>query len=313
MVLNEPLVDVTTIVETPWSSVLKINTGRKFVYLKRVPELIALEANIIHILHDTFHASVPSIIAHNAELNCFLMEDAGKSLRGMLKQKFDTGLLCKAIEQFTELQLAVADRVDVFLEIGVPDWRLNKLPDLYKKIISQKDLLMDDGLSKTEIDALERLSPRVANLCQKLSDYAIKQTIVQPDFNDNNTLIDDTCQNITIIDLGEISISHPFFSLLNCLHQVKKHYAFTENEGTYFRIKEACLKNYMNFESKKNVLDAFETAHVLWFVYNALANDRLMEACGKEKLMPFQSGKRSGTLKSFIAACKAFDEDNFLD
>ncbi len=57
------------------------------------------------------------------------------------------------------------------------------------------------------------LLPKASILCKKLSDYSIKQTIVQPDFNDNNTLIDNV-SNITTIDLGEIVISHPFFSLL---------------------------------------------------------------------------------------------------
>lgn len=35
------------------------------------------------------------------------------------------------------------------------------------------------------------------------------------------------------------------------------------------------------------VLEAFETAHMLWMVYWALANYRLMVACGKEKLCHF--------------------------
>ncbi|MFU7598170.1 phosphotransferase [Legionella pneumophila] len=197
--------------ETPWSYVVRFATSDGYIYLKHTPELLALEATIIQTLHDQFHAPVPKVIAHNAELNCFLMEDAGKSLRGMLKQKFDEALLCKAIDQFTSLQISVADRVDVFLDIGVPDWRLDKFPDLYKELISQKDLLIADGLSEIEISQLEALLPKVSHLCEKLSDYSIKQTIVQPDFNDNNTLIDDISQDITIIDLGEIAISHPFF------------------------------------------------------------------------------------------------------
>lgn len=305
--LNRLLTDVTIMAQTLWSIVLKINIGNEVVYLKHTPKLIA-EPAIIQILRDQFHAPVPIIIAHNDELNCFLMKDAGKSLRGILKQKFDVTLHCKAIEQFTTLQLAVADRVDVFLGIGVPDWRLNKLPHLYREVISQKNLLMADGLSEMEVSELEMLFPKIANLCQKLSGYAIKQTIVQPDFNDNNTLIDERSQKITIIDVGEIAISHPFFSLLNYLQQVRKHYALTENDDAYLTIKDACLKNYINFESKKNVLDAFEIAHVLWCVYGTLAHDRLMQACSQEKLMSFQRGKLSGALKELIAACKVLDK-----
>lgn len=294
---------------TPWSYVVRFATSDGYIYLKHTPELLGLEASIIQILRDQFHASVPEVIAHNAELNCFLMKDAGKSLRGILKEKFDEALLCKAIDQFTSLQLAVADRINVFLDIGVPDWRLDKFPDLYKQLLLQKDLLVADGLSEIEINKLGTLLPKISNLCKKLSGYSIKQTFVQPDFNDNNTLINDISQDITIIDLGEIAISHPFFSLLNCLQVIKKHHALTEEDDRYQRIKDACLKNFLNFESKKNLLDAFETARILFSIYGALCDYRLVIACEKTRFTSsFQRHGRPGiSLREFLTACITID------
>ncbi len=294
---------------TPWSDVVRFATTDGYIYLKRTPKLIALEAIITQILHDQFHASVPVVIAHNAELNCFLMKDAGRPLRQILKKQFDAGLLCKAIHQFTSIQSDVADHVDIFLNMGVPDWRLDKLPGLFGQFLSKKDILIADGLSEMEISELETLLPKISNLCRKLSSYSIKQTIVQPDFHDNNLLINDT-QNITIIDLGEIVISHPFFSLTNFLWQAKKHHALKDEDDAYLQMINACLKNYMDIESKQHLLDAFATAQILWFVYGALANDRLMNACGKERLMSFQPGRLSGELKELMAACIAIDLDD---
>jgi len=294
---------------TPWSYVVRFATSNGYIYLKHTPKLLALEASVIQILHDQFHVSVPEVIAHNAELNCFLMKDAGKSLREILKQQFDAALFCKAIGQFTSMQLAVADYVNIFLDIGVPDWRLDKFPDLYMQLLSQKELLIADGLSEKEISELKKLLPKVSSLCQKLSDYAIKPSIVQPDFNDNNTLID-ISRNITMIDLGEIAISHPFFSLINCLHQAKKHHALKDEDETYLQLRDACLKNYMNVESKKHLLDAFEIAKILWFVYGALASDRLMIACDKSRFTSSlqRHGRASIPLKEFMA-CIAINRD----
>ena len=127
---------------TPWSDVIRFATTDGYIYLKHTPPLLALEAIINQTLHDQFHASVPEVIAHNAKLNCFLMKDAGRPLREILKKQFDAALLCKAIDQFTSMQLAVADHVNIFLDIGVPDWRLDKLPDLFKQLLSQKDILI---------------------------------------------------------------------------------------------------------------------------------------------------------------------------
>ncbi len=96
------------------------------------------------------------------------------------------------------MQLAVADHINIFLDMGVPDWRLDKLPDLFKQLLLQKEILRS-GLSQIEINELERLLPTIHDLCKKLSTYSIKETIVQPDFHDNNTLINDISKNMTMI------------------------------------------------------------------------------------------------------------------
>ncbi|OAI48810.1 hypothetical protein AYO45_00615 [Gammaproteobacteria bacterium SCGC AG-212-F23] len=298
---------------TPWSYVIRFATSDDYIYLKHTPELLALEAGIIRILHDQFQISVPEIIAYNAELNCFLMKDAGRPLREILKQQFDVTLFCKAINQFTSMQLAVADHINIFLDMGVPDFRLDKLPDLYMQLLSQKEILIADGLSEKEVSVLEKLFPVVSNLCQKLSDYAIKPSIVQPDFNDNNTLIANESRDITIIDLGEIVISHPFFSLINCLQQAKKHHSLTDADDTYLQLMDACLKNYMVFESKNRLLDALAIARILYFIYGALVNYRLMIACDKTRFTSsFQRHGRPGVpLKEFMTACIAKHPSNF--
>ncbi|MCC5016045.1 MULTISPECIES: phosphotransferase [unclassified Legionella] len=293
---------------TPWSYVVRFITSDGYIYLKHTPPLLALEPLITNILHDQFHASVPEVIAVNAELNCFLMKDAGRPLREILKKRFDPILLCKSIEQFTSIQLAVSSNVDNFLDIGVPDWRLDKLPVLYQQLLSQKDLLMEDGLSEIERNELESLLPTIIHLCKKLSNYSLKQTLVQCDFHDNNILISDLSQTITFIDLGEIVISHPFFSLVGCLRQAMFHHALTKEDDIYLRLLDACLKNYLAFESKSHLFDAFDIAQLLWFIYEALAQYRLRIACDEARFLSFQrQGKLSGRLKELMAACRAID------
>ena len=292
-----------TIQNTPWSYVARFFTSKGYVYLKSTPSALALEAPILEVMRNRFNVPVPEVIALNKQLNCFLMKDAGQSLRGLLKQAFNKTLIFKAIDQFTLLQCTLEDSVDVFLNMGVPDYSLDKLPELYRQLLSQTDVLMADGLSEGEIKQLESLHSNVSDLCSKLSYYAIKQTMVQPDFNDNNTLIDDTSNKITIIDLGEIVISHPFFSLLNFLHVIKKHHALNETTGPYVEIQAYCFKHF-NID-EKNLSDAIGLARVVFFVYTALVNDRLMRACDKTKFTgSFQrQGRISPALRSFIKMC----------
>lgn len=287
---------------TPWSYVLRFVTHKGYVYLKQTPELLALEASIMQLLSSQFQASVPKVIAHNKQLNCFLMNDAGNSLRGILKQKFDESLLCNAVEQFTSLQRATEDRVEIFLDLGVPDYRLDKLTALYEESVKQNDLLLLEGLTEGDIDTLYELSPMLYKRCEQLADYSIKPTIVQPDFHDNNLLVNRELKKITFIDLGEIVIAHPFFSLLICLAQIKKHHGLTDEHSAYLRVRDAGLQHFMDVGSKEYLLDAFEQAHTVWLAYEILANFRLLNACGRDNLLAFQHGKLGALCKNLITA-----------
>jgi aminoglycoside/choline kinase family phosphotransferase len=288
--------------DTPWSCVMRFITDQGIIYLKQTPEQLALEAPITQVLYTQFQAPVPEVIAHHTELHCFLMKDAGRPLREILRKKFDVNLFSHAMEQFSLLQMAVADRIDAFFDMGVPDWRLDKLPNLYMQLLSQKEILLADGLSEVDIDELEAQQSKVSSLCKQLSDYAIQETLVQCDFHDNNILIEEQSQNITFIDLGEIVISHPFFSLVGCLRQVITHHTLTDKDEAYLHLMDAYFKNYINIESKGHLLDALKLAQVLWCIYEALAQYRLRLACDPTRFMLVQRhGKLSGRLKEFMS------------
>lgn len=297
-----------TVQDTPWSFVVRYVTSAGYVYLKYTPKQLALEAAIIRLLRSPFRAAVPEVIADNAQLQCFLMKDAGEPLRAVLKRQFDAALLAKAIDQFTSMQLTVADHVHRFLDIGVPDWRLHQLAQLFRQLLGQEEVLIEDGLSKIEIETLILLLPKVDDLCQRLSGYAIQQTLVQCDFHDNNILVDALSRNITFIDLGEIVISHPFFSLIGCLQQVQYHHALRDEQDAYRQLIEIGFKHYRDVESTEGLAEAFAIAQVLWFLYEGLAQYRLMCACDPIRFKAFQRhGKLRDALQNFRSACFAFD------
>ena len=286
---------------TPWSYVGRFKTSKGYIYLKQTPELLALEAPLTQVLHDKYKANVPEVIAHNTQLRCFLMKDAGNPLRERLKKKFDKDLLCKTIEQLSALQINVSDSINIFLKLGVPDWRLDKIPSLYKRLIRENDILLEDGLIEVEIVKLMRLLPKVKILCEKLSGYSVKQTLVQCDFHDNNVLIEEKTKVLTFIDLGGIVVSHPFFSLIGCLRQANKHHGLKINKDVYQDLINSCFKNYINEISNVIFFEAFRVAEILWVIYDALAQYRLRLACDKEMFLSFQQhGKLASSLKELI-------------
>jgi hypothetical protein len=101
------------VLSTPWSNVLRFATPTENFYLKQTPLSLFLsnEPKIIQLLSSQFHASVPAVIEINNDLNCFLMRDAGISLRQALKAN-----LLEASKSFhgwpgnREINLSITDK-----------------------------------------------------------------------------------------------------------------------------------------------------------------------------------------------------------
>ncbi|MCC2666281.1 MAG: uncharacterized protein K0S63_197 [Gammaproteobacteria bacterium] len=293
-----------TVVETPWSNVIRFITN-EVIYLKQTPPSLFLEPKIIQLLANQRHASVPIVIASNDNLHCFLMKDAGLPLRQHLKTEFQPELLFQAIRQYTTIQRSIENHVELFFALDVPDWRLNKLPYLYEQLISKTDFLKSDGVTSEELQLLNDLKSKVSKECELLAQYQIPETLVQPDFNSNNILFDRGTQKMTLIDLGEIAITHPFFSLHNFLLQATIHHNVKESDQTYQQLLNACYENWLDLATKNQIIDGFMLAKKLWPVYSALAHYRLMTSVDLQAFKSFYANRPNrlaGYLREYAAS-----------
>lgn len=278
------------VVETPWSNVIQFSTSNGDIYLKQMPPSISLEPQIMQLLEEQFHASVPTVVDINIDLHCFLMKDAGQVLRGYLKNKFQPDLLCRAIMEFTTIQRAIENQLHSFLLLGVPDWRLDRFPKLYNDVLAQEEFLKADGMADEELQLLHDLSPQISEQCGLLSKCGIPETLVQTDFHSNNILFDSHTQKITFIDLGETVITHPFFSLHTFLRQTIIHHGVKERDQIYDQLQEACFKNWMEF-SKNQLLEGFKLAKKIWPIYSALGVYRLMNGVDMEAFKSYYADR----------------------
>ncbi|WP_242604257.1 aminoglycoside phosphotransferase family protein [Legionella beliardensis] len=265
--------------ETPWSNVICLTTSHGDVYLKQPAKLLANEASIIELLANQCKASVPNIIANNSDLHCFLMEDAGLTLRNYINEECKTELLCKAIKHFTAFQRSTEDNIKSLFRLNVPDWRLKQIPHLYRKIINDKKFLKADGMEDKELDKLNYLSPLITEQVYELSQYGICEAVVQPDFNTNNILINPETQQFTMIDVGELAISHPFFSLHNFLYQATIHHSVKEQDYVWNEMLNACIESWLNLGPKDKLLQGYELSRKLWPIYAACATYHFMHCC----------------------------------
>lgn len=283
-VLNPSTFESELIVETSWSSVVKINAGAEPVYLKQTPRDLFLEAEIIKLLCAGGIKAIPQIIADNKNEHCFLMKKCGDvTLRDYFDGNLQLDILKQAIVSYKNLQQSTVKCVDKLLAIGVPDWRLDKFPGLYNELIRNTEYLDDNNVTIEQQRQLHQYKDRVKNLCAELATFRIAETLNHSDFHDNNILYDNTNKTTAIIDLGETAINHPLFSLHACIEAVKNRYHLTEDSAEYKLLQQCAFDGFL--DDKQKFDRAIEIITQLFPVYLLFTQKRFLDAIH----MPFDA------------------------
>lgn len=186
-----------------WSTVMRVPTGRGDVWFNVNHDPLRHEAALVSLLAQRAPDRVPPLLAADTERGWMLMADAGRRMREAVADERSLDRWPDVLEATARIQLACEDDVDAFLAMGVPDCRLAVLPDAYAGLV---DALGD------ELEPRLRVAPeRVAELCEELASYGIRETIEHDDLHDGQVFIlDDTA---LVMDWGDACVSHPFFTL----------------------------------------------------------------------------------------------------
>ncbi len=276
--LNQTKMNMTVVVETPWSNVLKISTLQGPVYLKQTPPDLFIEVDIIQKCRELCEITdITEVIAANKDLRCFLMKECGDaSLRTVFDGHLNVDLLVQGLKVYKNMEKATAPHVDAFLQAGVPDWRLEHFPKLYQDLVSDEEFLKAHGLEAAQIQILQNAVRKVETLCQELSHYGITECLNHSDFHDNNMLISSATQKVSIIDLAETAINHPLFSLVSFLKISCDRYKVRVASIEYQKLHETCFNGWL--EDTKSMIRVIEIINILLPVYLLFAQKRFLDA-----------------------------------
>ena len=255
--------DFVVVRDMPWSCVYSIITDQGKLYIKWMADAFLIEPKILAFLRDKNIAqNVIDIISIKEDGLVFIMKDRGSPLRDQLKKAYDIALPQQALKDYAAIQVKASDYVDDLINAGVNDWRLMRVPQLFKEFMADEKFLITRGLKKSDIERLNGLFEAVQSLCDALSKYKIPQTLEHGDFQDNNVLID-IDHSLTINDWGDTSISHPFISCAGFLTSACHSHNFDKDSERFKALRDTYLKCWAAFETEENLLKIFELASIL--------------------------------------------------
>lgn len=301
---NCKLISIHKIVEPAHSIVSKIITSQGVFYLKQTPPALFQEPDTISFLQTQGCQHIPTVIAKNARYHSFLTAACGDiALRTLfLKNHIDMDILGRGIKHYASIQINLENDIPKLIAFGLPDWRLDKFPLLYRELIQETEILIADGLTQNEITKLNQAYDSCIDQCEQLSKYKIPETINHCDFHENNMILSEETGEVSTIDWGETVIGHPFFSLNTCLWNMTYFHNMKPGDSQYQALQKTCVSSWLSSHDESDLIAALNIANDLLGIFAALSYKRMYEATANQSktVQKEHPGSIAGCLRSFL-------------
>jgi len=228
-----PIVGGLELVQTePWASVFRARVDGELVWLKACAPHQAFEVPLTASLYERWPTTVTEVLAYDLERRWLLVADAGETLRtlGNPPERWR-----EVLPAYARMQAGETDRVADHLEAGVPDLRLSRLPERYDDLLAAELPLEPD-----ERAAMAAFRPRFSDLCAELDGHGIGPTVQHDDLHMNNVFVKD--DELRVLDWGDASISHPFFSLFETFRFLVEMNHLQPGDPWFARLRDAYLE-----------------------------------------------------------------------
>jgi hypothetical protein len=239
----------------PWATVYRARVATGWIWLKVCAERQAFEVPVTATLSSRWPCA-PEVLAHDVERRWLLLADAGASLRSLGNPP---KRWLELLPVYAELQIGETPHAQRYLDVGVPDMRTGRLPELYDELV-RATLPIDDD----EHAAMRRFQPRFTRLCGELADAGIPHTVQHDDLHMNNVYV--KAERVRILDWGDASIGFPFFSLFETFRFLTEMNGLRPDDAWFGRLRDAYLEPWGG-----DLRDAFQLALRLAAVARAIA------------------------------------------
>jgi hypothetical protein len=200
------------------------------------------------------------------------LADAGVALRELGNQP---EAWLDVLPLYAELQRGEALCAADHIAHGVPSLPISTLPVRYSNLLD-RDLPLEPG----ERDRLAALSPLLEQLCTELCDAGLPLTVQHDDLHMGSVY--ERSKRLRVLDWGDSSISHPFFSLVVTFRFLEEHTGLKPHDPWFARLRDAYLEPWGT-----DLAEQFDLALKVGRFAHAIAWSRQREFLSPEERTPF--------------------------
>jgi len=271
----EPAGAIETIHDRPWATVMRVPVAGGVTWFKACAQVQSFEPRLTAELYARWPDRVTEVLAVDEARRWLLLGDAGMAVRE-LGNPPEAWL--EALPLYAELQKGeVAHAID-HIGHSVPDLRMAALPAGFERLL-EAELPID----RNHVIRLRDFAPRFTELCAALAELGIRESVQHDDLHMANLYSDDG--KLRIVDWGDSSIAHPFFSLVVTFRFLEEFNHLAPDDPWFRRLRDAYLEPWGS-----GLEETFELAiRVGWFAH-AIAWSRQRDALPAEARPDFDRG-----------------------
>jgi hypothetical protein len=268
----EPVGAIAMTHDRPWATVMRVPVAGGVTWFKACAPVQAFEPRLTAELFARWPDRVTEVLAVDEARSWLLLGDAGIAVgeRGNPPEAW-----LEALPSYAELQQGEAAYALDHLDHGVPDLRMAALPPGYERLLASELPLAQD-----EVNRLRDYAPRFTDLCAALAEVGIPESVQHDDLHMKNLYSD--AGNFRIVDWGDASIAHPFFSLVETFRFLEEFNRLAPDDPWFRRLRNAYLEPWGS-----GLAEAFDSAMLAGWFAHAIAWTRQRDALPTEALADF--------------------------
>ena len=241
----QPTAPIETAHERPWSTVLRVPLAGGAAWFKACGQVQAFEPRLSAKLFARWPDRVAEVLAYDEQRAWLLLADAGVPVcaRGNPPEAW-----LEVLPLYGELQRGEGAYANDHIAHGVPSLPVSTLPTRYAELL-EREL----PLEPEEVARLRTFSSRFEQLCAELADDGLPPTVQHDDLHMGNVY--ELNERRRLLDWGDSSISHPFFSLVVTFRFLEERTGLQPRDRWFARLRHAYLEPWGT-----SVGDVFELA-----------------------------------------------------
>jgi hypothetical protein len=205
-----------------WSTIMRVVTSDDLFYFKASAPCFGHETGLTDFLASLYPERMPQLFGVDLSRHWLLMRDSGVPLRTYIKAEKSIERWRQVLPLYVDMQKGLIPYKTELLNLKVMDRRLKILPQLFLDLLTDEAGMMIDEPESLTLDEYKRLKAfglQFENMCARLAEFGIPETLHHDDFHDGNIFLQDG--RIIFTDWGESAVAHPFFTLVVMLRSIE--------------------------------------------------------------------------------------------